>query len=83
MPPAAGPAPGPPTDPAVEAALEAILQKVKILEFGLYGLQQLGRCASEAPEDLGPFYRLAEEIGIDILTLRKRLLPALPDEAAP
>jgi hypothetical protein len=83
MSPAAGPAPGPPTDPAVEAALEAILQKVKILEFGLYGLQQLGRRDSGAPEDLGPFYRLAEEIGTDIMALRTHVLPPVPDEAAP
>jgi hypothetical protein len=55
--------------------LEVILQKLKLLEFGLFGLQQYGRNASLDVEDIGPFYRLAEEIQADVLTLQERLVP--------
>jgi hypothetical protein len=54
-------------------ALEPIFQKLKLLEFGLFGLQQYGRNASLDVEDIGPFYRLAEEIGGDVLALQRRL----------
>jgi hypothetical protein len=54
-------------------ALEPILQKLKLLEFGLFGLQQYGRNAALDVEDLGPFYRLAEEIGGDVVALQQRL----------
>lgn len=54
---------------------EAILQKLKLLEFSLYGLQQSGRGANPDVEDLGPFYRLAEEIESDVLELQRRLGP--------
>jgi len=54
---------------------DAILQKLKLLEFGLYGLQQYGRSAPLDVEDLGPFYRLAEEIQGDVLALQERLVP--------
>jgi hypothetical protein len=53
--------------------LEAILQKLKLLEFGLFGLQHYGRNAPVDVEDLGPFYRLAEEISSDVLALQARL----------
>ena len=53
--------------------LESILQKLKLLEFGLYGLQHYGRNAPVDVEDLGPFYRLAEEISSDVLALQARL----------
>lgn len=78
------PAPTPrgPAGPEVGRALEAIQHKLKLLEFGLYGLQQLGRRASVDLEDLGPFYRLAEEIGTDLAALRERLCPPAPDEPA-
>lgn len=56
--------------------LEPILQKLKLLEFGLYGLQQYGRNADLDVEDIGPFYRLAEEIESDILDLQRKLAPA-------
>ena len=56
-------------------AFDAILQKLKLLEFGLYGLQQYGRSAPLDVEDLGPFYRLAEEIQGDVLALQERLAP--------
>jgi hypothetical protein len=59
--------------PLCADALEPILQKLKLLEFGLFGLQQFGRNASLDVEDIGPFYRLAEEIGGDVLTLQRRL----------
>lgn len=60
--------------PAVNARdLDGILQKLKLLEFGLYGLQQYGQNAPFDPEDLGSFYRLAEEIQADVLTLQQRL----------
>ena len=54
---------------------DVILQKLKLLEFGLYGLQQYGRSAPLDVEDLGPFYRLAEEIQGDVLALQERLAP--------
>jgi hypothetical protein len=54
---------------------DVILQKLKLLEFGLYGLQQYGRSAPLDVEDLGPFYRLAEEIQGDVLALQERLTP--------
>ncbi len=56
-------------------AFDVILQKLKLLEFGLYGLQQYGRSAPLDVEDLGPFYRLAEEIQGDVLALQDRLAP--------
>ncbi len=56
-------------------AFDVILQKLKLLEFGLYGLQQYGRSALLDVEDLGPFYRLAEEIQGDVLALQERLTP--------
>jgi hypothetical protein len=59
--------------PLYSDALEPILQKLKLLEFGLFGLQQYGRNASLDVEDIGPFYRLAEEIGGDVLALQRRL----------
>jgi hypothetical protein len=55
--------------------LDVILQKLKLLEFGLYGLQQYGRNAPLDVEDIGPFYRLAEEIQSDVLGLQERLAP--------
>lgn len=54
---------------------DGILQKLKLLEFGLYGLQQYGRSAPLDVEDLGPFYRLAEEIQGDVLALQERVAP--------
>jgi hypothetical protein len=59
--------------PLCSDALEPILQKLKLLEFGLFGLQQYGRNAPLDVEDIGPFYRLAEEIGGDVLALQRRL----------
>ena len=56
-------------------AFDGILQKLKLLEFGLYGLQQFGRSVPLDVEDLGPFYRLAEEIQGDVLALQERLAP--------
>jgi hypothetical protein len=53
--------------------LDPILEKLKLLEFGLYGLQQYRRSSGMDDEDIGPFYRLAEEIGGDILELQRRL----------
>jgi len=79
----AAPSPRSPTDGEMRLALETIQQKLKLLEFGLYGLQQLGRRVSADLDDLGPFYRLAEEIGSDVSALRERLLLAGPEEPAP
>ena len=56
--------------------LEPLLQKLKLLQFGLYGLQQYGRNAPLDVEDIGPFYRLAEEIESDVLELQRKLAPA-------
>lgn len=73
-----GPRPaGSPSSPAPLQPddFEAILQKLKLLEFGLYGLQQTGRGATPDVEDLGPFFRLAEEIESDVLELQRRLGP--------
>ena len=53
---------------------DLILQKLKLLEYGLYGLQQSGRFGVLDLEDLGPFYRLAEEVGSDVLALQRRLV---------
>jgi hypothetical protein len=53
--------------------LNLILEKLKLLEFGLYGLQQYRRSSGMDDEDIGPFYRLAEEIGGDVLELQRRL----------
>jgi hypothetical protein len=53
--------------------LNPILEKLKLLEFGLYGLQQYRRSSGMDDEDIGPFYRLAEEIGSDLLELQRRL----------
>lgn len=58
-----------------EDAFDGILQKLKLLEFGLYGLQQYGRSVPVDVEDLGPFFRLAEEIHGDVLALQERLAP--------
>lgn len=55
--------------------LDAILQKLRLLEFGLYGLQQYGRNAPLDVEDIGSFYRLAEEIQADVLAVQRRLAP--------
>lgn len=54
--------------------LDPVLEKLKLLQFGLYGIQQYGRHASLDVEDLGPFYRLAEEIEADVLALQGRLV---------
>jgi hypothetical protein len=54
--------------------LDLVLQKLKLLQFGLYGLQQYGRHASLDVEDIGPFFRLAEEIEADVLALQSRLV---------
>jgi hypothetical protein len=63
--------------------LDVVLQKLKLLQFGLYGLQQYGRHASLDVEDIGPFYRLAEEIEADVLALQTRLAERpTTDEAA-
>jgi len=70
---AATPPHRPAASPLGADALEPILQKLKLLEFGLFGLQQYGRNASLDVEDIGPFYRLAEEIGGDVLALQRRL----------
>jgi hypothetical protein len=56
--------------------LEALVQKLKLLEFGLYGLQQFGRNAPLDVEDIGPFCRLAEEIESDVLELQRRVMPS-------
>lgn len=53
--------------------LDPILDKLKMLEFGLYGLQQCRRSTGTDDEDIGPFCRLAEEIGSDVLELQRRL----------
>jgi hypothetical protein len=53
---------------------DPILEKLKLLEFGLYGVQESGRLAPLDIDDLGPFVRLAEEIGSDVEALRARLL---------
>jgi hypothetical protein len=62
--------------------LEPLLQKLKLLGFGLYGLQQYGRNASLDVEDIGPFYRLAEEIESDVLELQRKLAPAESTETS-
>jgi hypothetical protein len=61
--------------------LDLVLQKLKLLQFGLYGLQQYGRHAPLDVEDIGPFYRLAEEIEADVLALQNRF--AEPSTANP
>ncbi len=69
-------APGAATSPPARIAaedLDAIAHKLKLLEFGLYGLQESGRISPLDIEDLGPFVRLAEEIGSDVEALRGRL----------
>ncbi|HTX55101.1 MAG TPA: hypothetical protein VMD08_16975 [Candidatus Baltobacteraceae bacterium] len=50
-----------------------VLEKLKLLQFGLFGLQQYGKNAPLDLEDLGPFFRLAEEIESDLLELTRRL----------
>jgi hypothetical protein len=62
-----------PSKPLGAADLEMLVQKLKLLEFGLYGLQQYGRNAPLDVEDIGPFYRLAEEIESDVLELQRRV----------
>ncbi|HSB72854.1 MAG TPA: hypothetical protein VLH58_08705 [Candidatus Methylomirabilis sp.] len=59
--------------PLLPDDLDPILDKLKLLEFGLYGLQQCRRSTGTEDEDIGPFYRLAEEIGSDVLELQRRL----------
>jgi hypothetical protein len=54
--------------------LDLVLQKLKLLQFGLYGLQQYGTHASLDVEDIGPFCRLAEEIEADVLALQDGLV---------
>ena len=54
----------------------------RITVYGLYGLQQYGRSAPLDLEDLGPFYRLAEEIQGDVLALQERLAPPPMTEPA-
>jgi hypothetical protein len=67
----------PPRAPSPAAVdLEPLLQKLKLLGFGLYGLQQYGRNATLDVDDIGPFYRLAEEIESDVLELQRKLTPA-------
>ncbi len=39
-------------------------------------VRQSGRFAVLDLEDLGPFYRLAEEVGSDVLALQQRLVQA-------
>ena len=68
-----GPIPLDQPPPALSNRLNGILQKIKLLEFGLYGLQQYGRNAPLDVEDIGPFYRLAEEIESDVLAIREGL----------
>jgi hypothetical protein len=76
LPPSQHPHPPAGDDPdASLAGLELAIQKLKLLEFGLYGLQQYGRNAPVDVEDLGPFYRLAEEIASDLQALRARRRP--------
>jgi hypothetical protein len=62
--------------------LEPLLQKLKLLEFGLFGLQQYGRNAPLDVEDIGPFYRLAEEIESDVLELQRKLTPTESTETS-
>jgi hypothetical protein len=52
---------------------DGVVEKLKLLQFGLFGLQQLGRTAALDIEDIGPFTRLAEEIESDLLHLQQRL----------
>ena len=66
-----GPVPATQSPPVLDTRLDGILQKIKLLEFGLYGLQQYGRNAPLDVEDIGPFYRLAEEIESDVLAIRE------------
>ena len=60
--------------------LDPILEKLKLLEYGLYGLQQYRRSSGLDDEDIGPFYRLAEEIGGDVLELQRRLTVSGPPQ---
>ncbi len=62
--------------------LEGLVQKLKLLEFGLYGLQQYGRNAPLDVEDIGPFCRLAEEIESDVLALQRGMTPAEHEDAS-
>ncbi len=61
--------------PLQPADFDGVLEKLKLLQFGLFGLQQLGREAPLDVEDIGPFTRLAEEIESDLLLLQQRLPP--------
>ncbi len=70
--PSAQPARGRPLE---SGDFDGVLEKLKLLEFGLFGLQQLGRSDAVGAEDIGPFTRLAEEIESDVLDLQQRLLP--------
>ncbi|HEX7548287.1 MAG TPA: hypothetical protein VF417_04755 [Candidatus Methylomirabilis sp.] len=73
----------PPRVPSPGAVdLEPLLQKLKLLGFGLYGLQQYGRNAILDVEDIGPFYRLAEEFESDVLELQRKLAPAESTETS-
>jgi hypothetical protein len=82
-----------PTDPPLQPAAIAapgtlqvadfgvVLEKLKLLQFGLFGLQQYGRNAPLDVDDLGPFYRLAEEIESNLLELTRRLPPEPPEDS--
>jgi hypothetical protein len=61
--------------------LEGLVQKLKLLEFGRYGLQEYGRSAPLDVEDIGPFCRLAEEIESDVLALQQRMNPRAREDA--
>lgn len=79
---AARPGPGAGKPSSMEPdGFDVIVQKLKLLEFGLYGLHQYGRSAPLDVEDLAPFYRLAEEIQADVLALQARLAP--PSQTQP
>jgi hypothetical protein len=68
-----GEAPAPSGSRITADDFDPIVQKLKLLEFGLYGLQESGRISPLDIEDLGPFVRLAEEIGSDVEALQGRL----------
>ncbi len=70
-----------PTEMSLQAVdFQSVLEKLKLLQFGLFGLQQYGHNAPLDVDDLAPFYRLAEEIESDVLELSRRLpSPEPPD----
>jgi hypothetical protein len=61
---------------------DVILQKLKLLEFGLYGLQQYGRSALAGRRGPRAVFRLSEEIQGDVLALQERLVPQPTAEPA-